>query len=331
MPEVYPFSGGLSSRRFQEKFTIFSFFVDKKSRLLYKERSFDGIFAFGGAPEGRVAPAGKREGFFMNAKNAKKFFSVCFAAALALGFPLVSSGQGSPEAGAGYEFTDFKGDWRDLYDEVWVFSEGLAEVREDERSGFVNEAGDLVIDLRFKEASHFELGLAAFKDDNGKWGYIDKKGNAAIEAQFDDALAFQKDYGLAVAEIDGKQGFINPEGEWAIKPEFDYASGFSEGLSMVFNYAPRNDKVFLSEPRYSYINTKGETVIKLSDNVTSAGDFKNGLALVQINDEKWGYINQKGEWVIRPQFDDAEQFYEGEALVKLNGRWRAIRLKKPSK
>ena len=262
----------------------------------------------------------------MNAKNAKKFFSVCFAAALALGFPLRSFGQGSQEAGAGYEFADSHEDWRDLYDEVGSFVEGLARVSRNGRSGFVNEAGEVVIELKFNDVRHhFALGLAAFKDDNGKWGYIDKKGNAAIEARFDDADSFQKDYGLAVAEIDGKKGFINPEGEWAIKPQFDHAADFSEGLSSVFNY---KWPVLLLKQR-AYINTKGETVIRLSDSVTFAGSFKEGLARVQINDAKWGYINQKGEWVIRPQFDDAEHFYEGEARVKLNGRWRRISLKKP--
>ena len=46
-------------------------------------------------------------------------------------------------------------------------------------------------------------------------------------------------------------------------------------------------------------------------------DFKEGLAPVKTEDEKWGFIDAKGRLVIKPQFEDAESFYNGLAKVEI--------------
>ena len=33
--------------------------------------------------------------------------------------------------------------------------------------------------------------------------------------------------------------------------------------------------------------------------------------------EKYGFINKAGEWVVEPQFNAAEDFYDGLAMVEL--------------
>ena len=50
----------------------------------------------------------------------------------------------------------------------------------------------------------------------GKQGYLDTKGNIAIEPKFDIAWEFSK--GLARVEIDGKEGYINSEGKYVWEP-----------------------------------------------------------------------------------------------------------------
>jgi len=69
---------------------------------------------------------------------------------------------------------------------------------------------------------HFYEGLSNFKI-NGKWGFVDKKGNIVIEPKFEYASQFTN--GLAYAEINEKSGFINKNGTFVIEPKFEINKG----------------------------------------------------------------------------------------------------------
>ena len=63
-----------------------------------------------------------------------------------------------------------------------------------DKYGFINKAGEFVINLQFDRVGHFSEGLAPVlingKED--KWGYINKAGEIVIKPQFDDAKSFSK-------------------------------------------------------------------------------------------------------------------------------------------
>ena len=57
------------------------------------------------------------------------------------------------------------------------FSEGLAGVMDaNEKWGFIDKTGKVVISCQWKGARDFHEGLALVKDANEKWGFIDKTG-----------------------------------------------------------------------------------------------------------------------------------------------------------
>ncbi|MBP8214173.1 MAG: WG repeat-containing protein [Propionivibrio sp.] len=56
----------------------------------------------------------------------------------------------------------------------------------------------------------------------------------------------------------------------------------------------------------------------------NAGSYSEGLAPVQSSSGRWGYINQKNQWVIQPKFDEAKEFKDGRAAVKVKGKWGYI-------
>lgn len=52
--------------------------------------------------------------------------------------------------------------------------------------------------------------------------------------------------------------------------------------------------------------------------------FSEGLAPVQASNGRWGFINMNNQWVIQPKFEDAQEFKDGRAAVKMNSKWGFI-------
>ena len=67
--------------------------------------------------------------------------------------------------------------------------EGLIAAEFNRKVGYVDLKGEVAIQPRFENAQAFSEGLAAVKVD-GKWGYVDVLGNAVIQPQFADARRF---------------------------------------------------------------------------------------------------------------------------------------------
>ena len=205
------------------------------------------------------------------------------------------------------------------YNYAWGFNEGIARVRNKKmKYGFIDITGKEVIPAKYDETKDFYEGLAAVNLDN-KWGFIDRTGKIIIPLKFDEVGYFSE--GLAKVRVGavrggkyntlsgGKYGFIDQSGSEIIKFKYDNAGDFSEGFAYV--------KV---GKKYHFIDKK-ENELGLLE-YDDAGDFSEGLAKVRIGnyfDGKWGYIDTTGKRVIEVKFEEASDFYNEEARVKLNG------------
>ncbi|NER32842.1 MAG: FHA domain-containing protein [Oscillatoria sp. SIO1A7] len=194
------------------------------------------------------------------------------------------------------------------------FSEGLAAVLVGQKWGYINEAGDMVINPQFEPPRGrgsfegfrgFSEGLALVNVGN-KWGYINKKGEFAINPQFDGGSKFSE--GLAAVSVKGEWGYIDKSGKFVINPQFSYGDRFSDGLA----------GVRVGGKRFGFIDPKGKFVI--NPQFDSGSDFSEGLAAVSV-DGKWGYVDKKGKFAINPQFDRAYSFSEGLARVRVGNKW----------
>lgn len=86
----------------------------------------------------------------------------------------------------------------DAYEDAVLFNDGTyAAVQIDDKWGFINVDGEVVIEPQYDEARSFLNGYAAVKID-GKWGFIDNEGNIVIEPQFKDAKDFNSQGGVFV-------------------------------------------------------------------------------------------------------------------------------------
>lgn len=72
-----------------------------------------------------------------------------------------------------------------------------------------------------------------------------------------------------------------------------------------------------SGDQWGYINKKGEYVI--NPQFEAADFFRDGLALVKSSNGKVGFINKNGEYVIPAEYKDATHFADGLAFVVSDG------------
>lgn len=188
----------------------------------------------------------------------------------------------------------------------------------------------------------------------GKWGYIDLHGNIVIDPRFDSAGVFYDGLAKVGLTLDNDNqevyGFIDHNGTYVIEPKYIDATYFSEGIAFVVNpdlYIEAIDtkgeilyqlgesieqvSVFrggwakvqvagvLNEDTYRFINKSGETELSLSHVIVN--DFSEGLCAVLVMDDRldswlWGYIDTSGEMLIPARFDFADDFKDGQAVVK---------------
>jgi hypothetical protein len=231
----------------------------------------------------------------------------------------------------------------------------LWPVMQDNKWGYIDKTGRLIIPFKFDGAGIFSAGLAAV-DIKEKTGYIDKTGKFVIQPRFISGFSFSE--GLAVVLIrrigqEGKTsfykyGYIDRSGRVVIQPPQDPASlkwfamaskglAFSEGLAYVehgkLGFIDKAGRLIISptyndaqpfseglavvmlEDKYGYIDRSGKMVIPFQ--FKDAGPFSEGLAAINSNENQWGYIDKSAKLVINgEEFSLARAFSEGLAAVK---------------
>lgn len=217
------------------------------------------------------------------------------------------------------------------------FSEGLAYISIDRKTGYINRDGSIVIKPQFFLAYDFSEGFARvikkpegdylinregvpvigpydviynFSEDMAKfqkgsvYGFVNKSGAVVIYPTPGYPGTFSEDLVSINTSEDLSGGFIDKEGKIVIKPQYNWREGnFSEGLLPV---------KIKKGGFYFYINKKGRTVIETKFEGTS--NFSEGMAGF-ITGGKCGYINTKGKIVIAAQFRSANNFSEGLGMV----------------
>jgi hypothetical protein len=197
------------------------------------------------------------------------------------------------------------------------FSEGLAPVYENssdpnQRAGFIDLDGKLVIPMTFDYVGNFNSGLAV-ASKNEKVGYIDASGTYVIAPQFDYAEDFSEGVAAVCYSNDGFQcGYIDTKGK-LITPlditSMDYQTQASEGYFTACHGS-------MDDCRYTFTKTDG-TPANFGD-FAWADPFSEGYAAVQQRvgtDYLWGFINKKGDLVIKPMFIWVGKFGSGLAPV----------------
>lgn len=184
----------------------------------------------------------------------------------------------------------------------------LHKICRNDKYGFVNDKGEIVIPCKWTKVEDFQEGLAVVDDSSGKYGYIDLNGERVIPCMWDKAEPFKD--GMAVVKVkegrwDYKSGVIDKDNNLIVPTIYISLEYIGEGLF----------KHYQSGPRYGLVNGNNEIV--RSPYWYSVGRFSDGLCPVQNREEehRYGYIDRGGRLVIPYWWNSANQFSEGMAVV----------------
>lgn len=242
------------------------------------------------------------------------------------------------------------GEWviQPQFDEALGFSEDLAPARvgdwDDGKWGYIDKTGKWVIQPQFVDAKPFWGEIAPVIID-GQWGYINKKGDVVLEPRPEYPLVSQGN--VAYANIGGKEMLINKKGKTILEvPDgSDFLWDFNDDWGKVLlngKYGIINENELLIEPKFDEVEFYGNIAMVTMDGKTGLLNKEvkwiigldegvefdrpaykyEGVFKVYQND-KYGYVNENG-WLLKPQFDEARDFSEGLAAVKVggwNGKW----------
>jgi hypothetical protein len=163
------------------------------------------------------------------------------------------------------------------------FTEGLAPAGSGGKWGYIDTAGNWVINPQFEAAWSFVDGLAPVSV-GGRWGYIDQKGKFIVNPQYDYGGEFYE--GNAAFGNGGKYGFIDTKGRVVVDAKFPRVGNFSDGLAPV-----------QTEEGWGFIDRTGKMVVR--PQFDSADVFQNGLARVTVGGKE-AYITTPGAFVVDP-------------------------------
>jgi hypothetical protein len=185
---------------------------------------------------------------------------------------------------------------------------------------------------------------------NDKIGYINETGKIIISPIFLSGNDFAE--GLAAVRLNGMYGFINESGTFVIKPDYDFATNFVHGLTVVYKdgeplFIDKTGNIVLSktysglyfiDTRKGIITTHSKkqglinvyTKQLLIDTVfSSISDFKNGVSIVyeyikpiqKQKTKRVAVIDSTGKFIVPfGKYETIKPFLEGYASVKINNK-----------
>ena len=201
-------------------------------------------------------------------------------------------------------------------------SDDLFVIYVNNKAGFINKTGKVVVEPQFDRAGDFTEGLApvSFLNYKSKKGYttgfIDNTGKFVIKPQFESATSFSN--GLSVIGFnvkyicdgfpEGDFGVIDKTGKLVVEAKFNRILPFKDDLTLAIT----------KDRKQAFIDKSGRIITPLPFDYVDG--FAENPVLVLIGD-KYGYINKTGKFIVEPQFSQAQGFSDGLAIVKSSGQF----------
>jgi hypothetical protein len=137
-----------------------------------------------------------------------------------------------------------------VYLEASAFTDGLGRVLTPEKVSFLDRTGRVV--FAFETAGYSSEGLVPFMRQE-RWGFCDHKGAVVIEARFKKLEGGFAEGLAAVSDDTGRFGYIDRIGKFVIEPNYAFAAPFHSGIARVELEPASGER----SRRIGYIDKKG--------------------------------------------------------------------------
>ena len=198
------------------------------------------------------------------------------------------------------------------------------------KTSIIDKTGEAIMEINredYGEMRHLCEGLLAVQKE-GKWGFLDIKGDIAVPFIYDWAENFIE--GLAVVgtrknpragNIGTKCGMVDKTGKEVVPAEYGKIIN-SGDLMLASKYFPDGDGGMIQ--KFGYLDRTGEEVIPL---IYEHGSyFEYGLAGV-CKEGKWGVIDETGDVVIEFIYERINIIDERLISLQKNGKWGIMDIK----
>ena len=197
------------------------------------------------------------------------------------------------------------------YDYADIFNDnGRAIVSKAGQYGIIDPQGKPIVNFQYDYISDFSDGPAIATDKTG-YKVINKDGkiifdNKGYISSFKEGLAVIE--GNSSPDAHSLYGYLNRDGKIVIPPQYESAGDFNNGTAIVKKM----------EGTYALIDTDGNE-LKTYDKYYVGSNSDDMMPFKETIDTKYGYINRDGSVKIKPMYDIAERFINGNAIVGTNG------------
>ncbi|TGM46747.1 WG repeat-containing protein [Leptospira biflexa] len=174
-------------------------------------------------------------------------------------------------------------------------TKGFISFEENGLYGFKDKKGNVMIKPEYQQAMEFTKSGVAFVVLKNKWVCINHKNNVLLESFLYDNGPDYLSERLARFVENGKMGFHNERCQKVIKATYDFVYPFENGYAIVCNgceLKPEGEHKRIVGGLYGLINRKGKLVVPVVSDAILSVDAKKKTAEVKEGG-KTGKVNWK--------------------------------------
>lgn len=182
------------------------------------------------------------------------------------------------------------------YEEIGPLSGGLILIKDaNQKMGFIDKNDVVVIEPQYDSANDFHTALSCVSK-NGKWGFINKKGEEVIPLIYEEISHWIFIEGLACVKKDGAWGAIDKKGNLIIPCLYELVSVCSEGIVFVGK-----------EEKYAAVDQNG--ILRTDFIYDRVSVYRNGRAIF-TRDNKNGILDENFNEILPPTYKQIESFFD---------------------